>query len=303
MRRGISCAVLGGALGLAGCGAAAVGAPMVASRPGCAAGQRWDGAACVARGDDAERIAAAREALAGGGADLDRAEALLAGLAEHGPLDYASHVALWEQRGILAGYLDDAAGAEAAFRELLTLAPDHTLRHTLSPKVTLPFERARRAVEERGAPAVDVTWRRDQRVGSPVAVEVERVADPTELMARVDLYLRERGADAWKVVPVPLRGAPRYQSLRLPPARATADTGLELYAIALDADDNEVARWSDPRRPREVPLRYVAPTPWYRRWWVWTLAGTAAAAAAAGTAWALTREPPDEVPIEALAPR
>ena len=52
---------------------------------------------------------------------------------------------------------------------------------------------------------------------------------------------------------------------------------------------------STPARPREIPLRYDPPTPWYRRGWFYAAVGTAVAAAVGVTVYELTIAPPDKV--------
>ena len=49
------------------------------------------------------------------------------------------------------------------------------------------------------------------------------------------------------------------------------------------------------QQPREIPLRYDPPPPWYRRPWVWIGGGGALAAGAALVVYAVTVPPPDRV--------
>jgi hypothetical protein len=54
--------------------------------------------------------------------------------------------------------------------------------------------------------------------------------------------------------------------------------------------------WASSDRPREVPLRWDPPTPWWRTWWVWAIAGTAVAGATGIAVYAAQWEPSDELP-------
>ena len=53
---------------------------------------------------------------------------------------------------------------------------------------------------------------------------------------------------------------------------------------------------SAPDRPREVPLRWDPPTPWWRKWWVWGIAAGTVAAATGIAVYAAQWEPSDELP-------
>jgi hypothetical protein len=238
-------------------------------------------------------IAAASTALA----EFKVDEALLAlGQAEkQGALAHPDHVALWEQRGIAAAYLEDEVGAQAAFDMLLALDPGHLLSYTLSPKATFVFERARVAARSRGAPSVDVTWNQGQRVGNPVTVELEPLADPRGFLHRATVYSRRRGEDRWTAADVVMPKIGEPVKLVLPPVKATSSSALELFAVAYDARGNEVLGWAGPTTPREIPLRYDPPQKWYRKWWVWAIAGTALTAGTGVVVWATTREPPSKI--------
>ena len=50
-----------------------------------------------------------------------------------------------------------------------------------------------------------------------------------------------------------------------------------------------------PERPRELPLRWDPPTPWWRKWWVWAIAGTGVAAVTGAVVYAAQWEPSDRL--------
>ena len=277
---------------LAGCGAAARPAGSVATlRPACGDGEIWTGTACASTRPAAQQLAVARQAIFD--QQVDQAKAALDAAAHAGPLDHASDVALWEQRGIAAAYLDDPKTATTAFDMLLALDPGHVLSYKLSPKATLVFEDLR-GQQGRVAPELDITWARGGKVGDPVPLDVEVVADPKAFLHRATVFVREHGETRWRAADLTLSGKGERR-LVLPPIAANKPVSLEVYAKAYDDRGNEVLVWADPARPREIPLRYEPPAPWYRTWWGLGAIGTVVAAAAAVTVYELTLAPPDKI--------
>ena len=293
MRAGAAAALLA----LAAChgGAARSTLPL---REACAAGQQWDGAACRPRGSAAALIARGKEALAKG-ADVEAAQlALDAAERSGGPRDHDANVLLWQQRGIAAAYVDDDAAAATAFDMLLALDPSHILSYRLSTKATFVFEDVRRRLAQRGAPAIDVRWRLGLAVGERIPIDVEVVADPKRFLHRAALFVRARGEPRWRAADVALPAArgSRQARLELPPVLANRPVSLELYLRAYDERGNEVLAWAAPAQPREIPLRYDPPPPWYRRPWVWITGGGVVVAATAAVVYAVAAAPPDRVP-------
>lgn len=288
------------ALSLAACHGGAA-RPTLPLRDACAADQHWDGAACRPRGTAAQLIERAREAL-GRDADVEAARAALdAAEGGGGPRDHESNILLWQQRGIAAAYVDDDAAAAAAFDMLLALDPGHVLSYRLSTKATFVFEDVRRR-PRRGAPAIDVRWRRGQEVGERIPIDVEVVADPKRFLHHATLFVRARGEPRWRAADLALPSdGGRQARLELPPIRAARPISLELYLRGYDGRGNEVLAWADPAQPREIALRYESPPPWYRRPWVWIAAGGALAAATAIVVYTIVSPPPDRVPGSAGA--
>lgn len=264
----------------------------MALRAACDASQFWDGARCATRGDAAAAVARGRDALKD--ADVDAAKIALDAAERGGPRDYETNIALWQQRGIAAAYIDDDASAAAAFDMLLALDPSHILSYRLSTKATFVFEDVRRRLAAKGVPAIDVRWTQGHKVGDRIPVEIEVVADPKRFLRRATLFVRARGEPRWRAVDVGL--AARGTHLVLPPVQAAAPTTLELYLRAYDDRGNEVLGWANPAQPREIPLRYDPPPPWYRKPWVWIGGGSAVVVATGILVYALTLAPPDQVP-------
>lgn len=276
----------------AACHAEAGRGTLVALRTACPDGAYWDGGACRPRGDGAARVADGKQALAR--LDVDGARKALDAAERGGPLDHDAHVTLWEQRGIAAAYVDDERTASAAFDMLLALDPGHFLSYTLSPKATFVFEKVRNDSKAHGVPALDVTWPHGQRVGDPVPLDLEVVADPKRFLRRATVFIRTRGDTGWRAADVALAAA-HDRRILLPPVAAHRPVSLELYLRAYDDRGNEVLTWADPARPREIPLRYDPPTPWYRRTWFYAAVGSALALGVGITVYELTIAPPARV--------
>ena len=184
---------------------------------------------------------------------------------------------------------------EAAYDHLLAIDPAHHLDCALAAKATFPFEKARVAAAARGAPELALSWPRNLRLGDAIPVEVETVADPTGVLHGATIYLRRRGENAWRATDVTLAPPGGYLQVRLPAVAGTEATTLELYATAHDRAGNETFLWASAARPRDLPLRYDPPTPWYRTWWVWAIAGGVVATGAGIVTYALVWEPSGSV--------
>jgi hypothetical protein len=288
----VPAAIVPAAIVLAGCGAGAQHGTLVALRTACGDAEHWDGAACRPRGDGAARVAAGKQALAR--LDVDVAKTALDAADQGGPLDHDANVTLWEQRGIAAAYIDDERAASAAFDMLLALDPAHFLSYTLSPKATFVFEKVRNDTRARGAPTLDVTWPHGQRVGDPVPIDLEVVADPKRFLRRATVFVRTRGDAGWRAADVVLPTA-GDRRIVLPPVEAARPVSLELYLRAYDERGNEVLAWADRKRPREIPLRYDPPVPWYQRGWFYAAVVAVVAVGVGVTVYELTIAPPDTV--------
>jgi hypothetical protein len=276
---------------LAACGAPRPAPTASPFRAACADDAVWNGRACIPQAPARAELAAASAALTA--LDVDAARAALDRVDHTAPLAHGAHVQLWEQRGIAAAYTDDVPAAKAAFAMLLALDPAHFLSYTLSPKATFVFE-AVRAQAARDAPTLDVSWPRGGKVGEPVPIDVELVDDPRHLLATATVFVRARGEHTWRAADVALGGAGAHRVV-VPPIHARAATSLELYVRGEDARGNEVLAWAEPARPREIPLRYEPPTPWYRKWWVYAVAGSVAALGTGVAVYELTLAPPEDV--------
>lgn len=257
----------------AACSGAGARGPTTPLRAACASGERWDGHACVARGGDAD-LATADAAVRT--LDLDVAFAALDRAAAR-PLDHAAYLRLWETRGIAHAAAEELPAARQAFGRLLDVDPGHAIDCNRGAPVFRPFQAERAETAARRTPALELRWRRDLRLGQPVPIEIENVADPAGLLHGLTVYVRTRGEGGWRAADLTVPPPGGLRTLVLPPVTGDQPTALELFAVAEDERGNEVHLWASAERPREIPLRYDPPEPWYRKWWVWAAVGGVAA--------------------------
>ncbi|HTE50565.1 MAG TPA: hypothetical protein VK698_06840 [Kofleriaceae bacterium] len=265
-------ALLAGLVLAAGCGAGASAARTGSTlRPACGEGEAWDGARCRARGAGGRTLAEGSAALAA--FRVDEALALLTRALAEAPHPYREHTAIYEQLGVAYAYLGREPEALGAFDMLLALDPGHLLSYNLSPKATLVFETARARADRRPPPELEVQWPQGLEVSRPVPIDLEVVADPRRLLDHATIYVRRRGQVRFEALDLRLARPGQRQRVALPPIRSTRAEVVQVYVTAFDPRGNEVLRWGDPARPREIGLRYDPPPPWWRRWWVWATAG------------------------------
>lgn len=262
-------------------------------RPNCPDDQFWNGRECQIRGPGATELDQGAAALSE--FRVEQALAHLTRALAQGPHRYRDLVRIYENLGITYSYTGDKQRALQAFDMLLTLAPEHLLRYTLSPQVTFVFEEARTKANERRRPEIHVSWPYDLDVSRPVPLEVEVVADPKRYLKSARLAVRRRGETQFSATDIALPSAGEHVRVSLPPVTGNRSNVLEIYLTATDADGNQVLEWASPKTPREIALGYTAPHPWYRKWWIWAAVGTAVAVGTGATVYAVAREPPDTV--------
>ena len=147
--------------------------------------------------------------------------------------------------------------------------------------------------QAKATPLVDINWPTGQKIGDPVPLAVEVVADPKQFLKRATVFVRTRGDTDWRAADLQL--GDREARVVLPPVHATKPTSLELYMRAYDDRGNEVLTWADPTRPREIPLRYDPPPKWYRNWKYYAVGIPIMVVASGAIVYAVTRSPPEDV--------
>lgn len=278
---------------LGACGGATANTRPSMFRDACATGEYWTGTACAKRAEVATKLAASKEALEV--PEIETATTALAAVRAAGPLAHDANISLWEQLGIAAAFVDRIEDARSAFTQLLALDPGHFLSYELSPKATRIFEQVRNEQAARGAPAVDVNWANGQRVGAPVPIDITVVSDPLAFLHAATVFVRTRGETKWRATDISLGKVGSDQHIVLPSVMATKPLSLELYVRGYDKAGNEVLSWADATRPREIPLRYDPPRPWWQKWWVITLASGVVVAGTGAIVYGVTRPPPEDV--------
>jgi tetratricopeptide (TPR) repeat protein len=259
----------------------------------CAKGQQYDGKTCATPGDARQKVSEARTALAA--FDVERALPLLDAAMTAGPHEHDLLIDLYEQRGIAYSYLKREGEALKAFGELLDLDPGHLLSYTLSPQATFLYERARTAKEARSKAQLDVSWPQGLREDENVPLVVEVLSDPASMLQRMALYVRSSEKEAYRRVALKLPANGEVATVHLPAPHTNQSAVLQLYGKAYDEKGDEVLLWFDKSRPREIPLAYDAPSPWYRKWWVWAAIGGAVAVGTGTTVYLLGLDPADDV--------
>ncbi|MFN0250644.1 MAG: hypothetical protein ACKV2T_27440 [Kofleriaceae bacterium] len=281
------------AIALAACGGTTTSRRANTFRDACAGGHYWTGTACAKRAEVQPKLAVSKEALEV--PEIETATAALAAVRAAGPLAHDANISLWQQLGIAAAFVDKIDEARAAFTQLLALDPGHFLSYELSPKATRIFEQVRNEQATRGAPAVEVKWANGQRVGTPVPIDISIVSDPLGFLHAATVFVRTRGETRWRATDVPLGKVGSDHQIVVPSVSATKPLSLELYVRAYDKAGNEVLGWADASRPREIPLRYDPPSPWWQKWWVITLASSVVVVGTGTIVYGVTRPPPEKV--------
>ncbi len=219
-----------------------------------------------------------------------------------GPLSLPDHIRIYEYTGIAHAYLGHKQESLKAFSTLLMLSPGHAIAYTLSPQVTFLFQEARKNAGPR--PQLDFSWPRDRTIDQPLPIVVEVLKDPMANLAYAKLFWRDAPGSPYTSLRVDLPKPGSFITVDTPavPSR-TSDLSRQLYLSAFDAQGNEISRLGAPRSPREVMLRYIEPTPWYQRWWIWASVGAAVAAASATAVYLGTRAQPENIPVSVMVDR
>lgn len=219
-------------------------------------------------------------------------------------------------RGRAAARLGDALGAEAQFRRALELRPSAELTDA-APAESAAFEAARRTVAPGGLRLVQAPGG-EVPPGKPSEIALTVEGDSEKMVATLELGYRRGDGGAFTTTRAPyapvgggalssgggggasptITAGPRAAALVIPGAALVAGTHVEYYVRALNAPGSVVAESGTPTLP--FRLQVAAPalaaggvagapshTPWFKRWWVWTIVGAVAlgggVAAYAGT--------------------
>ncbi|HET6146480.1 MAG TPA: tetratricopeptide repeat protein [Polyangia bacterium] len=201
--------------------------------------------------------------------------------------------------GRAAARLGDALGAEAQFRRALELRPAAELTDATPPE-TASFEAARRNMKGGGLRLVQAPLG-ELPAGKPSALALTVEGDSEQMVSTLELGYRRGDGGAFVTTRVPNAAA-----LAIPAAALTAGARIDYYVRALDAHGGVLAESGTPALP--FRLQVAAPaavagggaaapgaTPWYKRWWVWTLVGAVALGGGGAAVYAGTRSSGDGV--------
>lgn len=220
---------------------------------------------------------------------------------------------LYELQGLLHLYLGEEAEAQDSFRSLLKVAPNYRLQKDESPKVKALFEEAReemaakissklRLRHPRPAPAVP---------GEPIRVEIELESPPEGITAKL-FYRRdgERNYSSTRFMETddPGRWAALVPALSLGSQSEDDVSGKALeYFIEVQGPAGSLLAIAGKRdAPLAVPFAAAgAPegaavsqgSPWYKKWWVWTIVGVVVAGAVTGGILYATSSQTGSVPV------
>jgi len=204
-------------------------------------------------------------------------------------------------RGRAAARLGDALGAEAQFRRALELRPAAELADATPPE-TASFEAARRNMKGGGLRLVQAPLG-ELPAGKPSALPLTVEGDSEQMVSTLELGYRRGDGGAFVTTKVPNAAA-----LAIPAAALTAGARVDYYVRALDAHGGVLAESGTPALPFRLQVAAPAPlagggaagpgaTPWYKRWWVWTLVGAVALGGGGAAVYAGTRSNGDKVPV------
>lgn len=156
----------------------------------------------------------------------------------------------WRGLGLSRAFMGDNAGAKAAFEKLLLIDPDAKVDTSMGPKISRPYDAAKKAMRGKKS-SLSVSR---GRTGAVVAILSEAVP----LAAEVQLFWRVHGQKTFTLV----KGPPDQPlSVDTPP-----DEDLDAYAQALDAangvlfeDGSEKAFNSLPAVVRKIAKQQTVP--------------------------------------------
>jgi tetratricopeptide (TPR) repeat protein len=195
-------------------------------------------------------------------------------------------------QGLCLSVLERSEEALAAFRHMLSIAPDTQLPADTSPKLAAPFYQA--VAMARDIRPIALKLVEPEPPGSPGPRQVMLLSDPFGLVKDVRLVSR-LGPGPWQRGPARDLAGGGQAELELP--RPPPDLALEYYLEALNPFGGVLARLGGPEQPfrlhatQPVVERVVAdapvdaedePTPWHRTWWFWTAVGVVVVGTAVG---------------------
>lgn len=254
----------------------------------------------AARGDEAVALA---EVLIGEQA-FTEAATLLARTERQPRQPRRTVAALHRARARLGAARGDLVGATESYKRVLALEPGYALSGQADAANEQALAEARTAIGRRTPLQVSHVPGGEVLAGGDATLEVHVSADGLGLLRRVLVAYRRLGSRSYAEVTYPVG----TRELRLPRAFTASlgpGSGIEYYVQMLGEHDAILVEFGSAAEPFRLGVRdsgrpaAVAPQPWFKRWWVWTIAGVLVAGAG-GTAYLATRgDPagPPDIPI------
>src|SRR6185295_4251692 len=272
----------------------------------------WLAAAALAltlsAGPRAPELARAQEMLERG--DYEEALRTLADRLDHSAdLSEDELVEIYRLLGLAHLSLGNEVEAMEAYRQLLQACPDFRLPRETPPKLQRLYARIVDDIRKGKVRPVSVQLEPlpDEPAGAAAVARAKVEALP--LGARVRLYFRRAGAEAFSAVDFARKEPGAYEAL-IPGYALTAEPrgyDVEYYVEAADAGQRRLAGRGDafnplsfrvlPARPQEAKPPPAAEAPWYQNPYVWAGSGAVAVAAGAGVLIAVTQKQRGSVTI------
>jgi hypothetical protein len=233
-----------------------------------------------------DSLVQARKAVAE--SDYAAARTQLAAARDAGGRNPEDTAELYRLSGIVSAALGDARAATDAFEHLLAMSPKSTLPAGTSPKITRPFDAARRYVTSHGSLEVKL-----ETSATPPAITLVLVSDPLSMVARAHVVFSvDGGAEQAKDV-----AASERTEIALP-----AGGRIDARVAALDVHGNHLVDLGSTdvpvviigEKPAAVAVPVVVPVPAivpaqprpiYLRWWPYAAAAVAFGGAAGYFGW------------------
>ncbi len=201
---------------------------------------------------------------------------------------------IYEIMGICQSSLGQYDEARKTFLKLLSLDPSFRLGTEISPRVKRPFielqKQSPSRFEVRLIPPAGA-WK-----GKPISLSFEVVGDPANMLRYIKVWYKLAGQKKYSIIRTRIKTDQRRTIKRrflvsIPPPFVKGDKAtLMWYATAEGENYSTLQHFNDARHPAELVITdrakatLTSSTPWYKRWWIWTIVGSVAVAGAATAA-------------------
>jgi hypothetical protein len=159
-----------------------------------------------------------------------------------------------------------------AYKRLLFITPDYQPTTRLSPKIMEPFTDAREFWKGKARPEVKHEMKGKLEGGKPLSMHIWVANDSLELVSGLRLNYRPQGG-----VYQPIGAAGRDSMVEIPGTAIQEESNIEYFVSALDKFGGvllEAGKEDMPfRLSGQEGTEVAASSPWYTKWWIWTIVG------------------------------